>query len=41
LSDTGRAALQGYIQALQQLLPLAAATPSTRAKPRGTKLKTA
>lgn len=41
LTPTGRAALQGYILALQKLLPLDAPAPSGQAKRRGTKLQSA
>ena len=39
LTKTGRAALRGYILALQQLLPLDSPTPSTQPKRRGAKLQ--
>ncbi len=38
LTDTGRAALHGYIRMLQQLLPLGDATPAALAKERRPKL---
>ncbi len=39
LTKTGRIALRGYIQALQQLLPMNSPAPSTQPKRRGTKLQ--
>lgn len=41
LTPTGRTALQGYILALQKLLPLDAPAPSVQTKRRGTKLQSA
>lgn len=41
LTDTGRAALQRYILALQKLLSLDSPAPSAQAKKRGAKLKAA
>lgn len=41
LTKTGRAALQGYILALQQLLPLDSPAPSAKTKRRGSKLQSA
>ena len=41
LTKTGRTALQSYILALQQLLPLDGSVPSAPAKRRGAKLQSA